>query len=109
MKREEKLNNNIWQPLSALLGLANKAGKLKFGMTACYQSCASKRAKLVLIAENLSDNSRKKIEHVIDQQGLKAFSYGTKEKFGLLFNRSNIGLICIEDVNFAAGIEQLMS
>lgn len=108
MKRDVTLDKKKWSALGALLGLAFKAGKLKFGMSAAYQSCEKKRARLVLIARDLSGHSLRKIMFVMTQQGIKSFSCGTKEEFGLLFKRNDTGLIIIEDQNFAAGIEKIL-
>ncbi len=109
MMRDEKQNGKQWQSVAALLGFANKAGKLKFGMSACCHSCSAGKAKLVLQAENLSRNSQNKIASVISQNNIRKISYGTKEQFGRLFNRTNTGLICIEDKNFASGIEKAIA
>lgn len=102
-------NQSEWSAISALLGFANKAGKLKFGLSACYQSCIRRKARLVLLTQDLSINTRRKIEGVMEQNGIKSMTYGTKEQFGLLFNRSDTGLISIEDVNFATGIEKTIA
>jgi ribosomal protein L7Ae-like RNA K-turn-binding protein len=108
MKKEDmKLNN--WQAISGLLGLAYKAGKVKTGMSGCYKSCVSKRARLVIMADDLSDHSRRKIEHIISTNRIKAFSYGTKKQFGQLFKRNDTGLLSIEDSDFAAGLEKVMT
>ena len=98
-----------WSAISALLGFANKAGKLKFGLSACYQSCTRRKARLVLLTKDLSMNTRRKIEVVMEQNGIKSITYGTKEQFGLLFNRSDTGLISVEDGDFASGIEKAMA
>ncbi len=98
-----------WHAISALLGFANKAGKLKFGLSACYQSCAHKKAKLILLASDLGENTIRKIELIIKQNRIKTIVYGTKEQYGLLFNRSNTGLISVEDRDFAAGIEKVVA
>jgi|SRR5690554_347989 ribosomal protein L7Ae-like RNA K-turn-binding protein len=109
MMKEDMRFKERWQAISGLLGLAYKAGKIKTGMSGCYQSCVSKRSKLVIIADDLSAHSRRKIEHIISTNGIKAFSYGTKRQFGLLFNRNDTGLISIEDSDFVAGIEKVMT
>lgn len=98
-----------WRELATLLGFARKAGRLSFGISACSQSCLRKKAKLIILAKDLSDNTRKRIDPIIHQNRIKSVLYGTKAQFGILFNRKDTGMICIEDVGFADGIERLIS
>ncbi|MBW6516151.1 MAG: ribosomal L7Ae/L30e/S12e/Gadd45 family protein [Candidatus Cloacimonetes bacterium] len=107
--KDQNAGNNYWSSIATLLGFANKAGKLKFGFSACYQSCVKKKAKLVLITHDLSDHTIRKLKSIIDQNRIKTITYGTKEQFGLLFNRSDIGLISVEDPDFASGIEKIFA
>jgi ribosomal protein L7Ae-like RNA K-turn-binding protein len=107
MNSDRSFSEKQWLALSALLGFANKAGKLKFGISACALSCRARKARLIILANDLSSNTRKKIEPIIIHNGIKNISLGTKEQFGRLFNRKNTGLVCIEDTGFAAGIAKI--
>ena len=107
--KRQMTKNDHWSSIAALLGFANKAGKLKFGFSACYQSCAKKKSRLVILANDLSDHTLRKLALIIDQNRIKTVTYGTKEQFGSLFNRSDIGLISVEDADFANGIERIFA
>jgi len=87
-----------------LLQLARKAGKAKAGMSACCSSCIKNSAELVICAEDISLNSKQKVERIAQQKGVELLTYGKKEMFSELFQRTTTGLICIEDKNFASGI-----
>ncbi|MDR1066639.1 MAG: ribosomal L7Ae/L30e/S12e/Gadd45 family protein [Clostridiales bacterium] len=56
--------------LSSLLSLCRKAGFLSPGETGCEKALRSHSAKLIIIAENASENTRKKFIN-------KAFYYNT--------------------------------
>lgn len=43
------------------IGLGRRAGKVSFGTDSVCEDMRSKRARLVLIAENASDNTKKRI------------------------------------------------
>jgi len=91
-----------------LLHLAKKAGKLKFGMAEVERSCSYKRARLVLIAKNLSNNSRKKVEKIKEISKISFLEYSTKEKFSFEFQKRDLGILILEDINFAKGISDLL-
>lgn len=48
--------------ITALLGFASKAGRLSYGADAALKSVKEKKAKLIVIANNVSDKSRKEAE-----------------------------------------------
>jgi hypothetical protein len=62
-----------------LLHLARKSGKLQFGFDACEKSCFKGKSRL-----------------------------GTKKLFGESFKTRDVGIISIEDHNFAKGIIRLI-
>ena len=97
---EEKIIN--------LLHLARKARKLQLGYDACERSCLSHHAKLVIIAEDLSKNNRRRIMFLAKETNIKLFSFGTKELFGAAFKLKDIGIICVEEENFAKGLIPLL-
>ena len=91
-----------------LLHLARKARKLQLGFDACERSCGRHHSKLMIIAEDLSKNSRRRIVFLAKEFNIKVISFGTKESFGAAFKLKNIGIICVEDENFAKGLIPLL-
>ncbi len=87
-----------------LLHIARKARKLKSGYDACERSCFSNNAKLLIYASDLAERSKKHLLELANANNVKIVEYGTKSQFGNEFKIRDIGIICIEDANFAKGI-----
>lgn len=93
-----------------LLGFASKAGKLTFGFEATVGAIKSGKAKLVLIAEDISPKSRKEtvffsekfgVRHIeLEEVNIETLSTAVGKKCGILS-------VC--DQGFAEGIEQFLS
>ncbi len=97
---EEKILN--------LLHIARKAGKLQFGYGACERSCTNGNSKLVICASDLAENTRKNLKIMADAYNTKIIELGSKKFFGESFKMRDIGIICVEDSNFARGINRLL-
>lgn len=103
-----------------LLGFAQKAGKIISGDASVFASLHKKSLKMIIVANDLSDNSRKKFEQkLFSAQELKkrdnkiqVFTFGTKESLGHAIGKSPRGLIGVTDDNFVNAIcknlEELM-
>ncbi len=105
MVKEKKMNE---EKVIYLLHLARKAGKLKMGFDASKNSCENGVAKLLIIAENLSKNTKKKIMEIAYAYNVKAIKILSKKKFSESFNVRELGIICVEDTNFSNGIKNLV-
>lgn len=96
----------------ALLGFAQKAGKLVSGDDSVFIALGKKSLKMVIVAEDLSANSRKKFEqklYAADKEkkrdvGTAVWTFGTKVSLGHAIGKSPRGLIAVMDDNFAKAI-----
>jgi ribosomal protein L7Ae-like RNA K-turn-binding protein len=86
-----------------LLGLARRSGALTYGITAVKVEIKKARAKLIIIASDISDSSKDDI--------LKCFSNikviqipHTKEEIGYSIGTKPTGILSINDDNFKKGI-----
>ena len=91
-----------------LLHLARKACKLQFGFDACEKSCFKGKSRLVLYVSDLAENSKSKLINMVHANNTKAIEIGTKKLFGESFKTRDVGIISIEDHNFAKGIIRLI-
>jgi ribosomal protein L7Ae-like RNA K-turn-binding protein len=91
-----------------LLHLANKAGNLKFGFQESVRMLEAKKAKLILLAQDLSFNTQKKIEHELMKNGTKYKYFSLMNEISKEMNRKETGILCIIDENFANGIGKLL-
>ncbi len=87
-----------------LLHMARKARKLKSGYDACERSCFSNNAKLLIYASDLAEKRKNHLFSLANANNIKIVEYGSKSLFGTEFKIRDIGIICIEDANFAKGI-----
>lgn len=97
--KEKKVELEI---IVSLLHLARRAGKLVMGTAACKQSLVRHKAKLVILAEDVSDRTKKNIEKIESKAPIVFCS--TKDLLGKEFNRNELGILVVEDGNFAHGI-----
>ena len=100
MKEEKVLN---------LLHMSRKAGKLTLGFDACERSCHSGHSKLILVASDLAEKQKLKITSVAEAYNVKWVEIGTKKLLGEAFNTRNLGIISVDDQNFAKGIKKWIS
>ena len=87
-----------------LLHMARKAGKLKSGYDACERSCFSNNAKLLIYASDIAERTKKHLLNMANANNVKIVEFGSKSLLGREFKNRDIGIICIEDANFAKGI-----
>ncbi|MCK4956362.1 MAG: ribosomal L7Ae/L30e/S12e/Gadd45 family protein [Candidatus Cloacimonetes bacterium] len=99
MAQEEKVE---LEKISSLLHLARRAGKLILGTAASEQSLKRKKAKLCILAEDISERTKRNIIRISGD--VPIFICATKAKLGAEFNRNELGIIIVEDGNFAHGI-----
>ena len=84
-----------------LLGLCQRAGKLKSGEFAVEKSLKGRKSFLVIVPEDASDNTKKKFRNMTTFRSVPYFELGTKEKLGLQLGKSERSSLSIEDEGFA--------
>ena len=89
----------------SLLGFAAKAGKLSFGSSAVLWSVKTKKAKLVLISEEISEKSRKETTFYADKQNIKTLVLkGIDIKTVSDAVGKKCGIVSVNDCGFADAI-----
>jgi len=91
-----------------LLGMANRTRKLTLGMSVTQESLRAGRTILLLLAADLSENAAKKVSAVADEKKTPILRAGSKQKYGELFGRVELGIIGIEDHGFAKAIKKAL-
>ncbi len=89
----------------SLLGFAAKAGKLSFGTHATEFAISSKKANLVLTAEDISEKTVKELKYRADKNGIKVISLIGIDT-GSLSSRvgKSCGIVAVNDKGFADAI-----
>ena len=91
------------------VSLAKRAGKVVSGEDAVKDAIRFKKAKLVLIAEDVSKNTFKSITDSCAYYNTKHITIGTKEELGHCIGNSFNAVIAICDTGFANSIEKSIS
>ncbi|HPR18109.1 MAG TPA: ribosomal L7Ae/L30e/S12e/Gadd45 family protein [Candidatus Cloacimonadota bacterium] len=89
-----------------LLHMARKAGKVEFGLDACKRACFHRASNLIILATDLNEKKKTEMQDVAGANNVKCVEMGTKSDFGIAFNLRDLGIISVEDVNFANGIKK---
>ena len=94
------------EKLRALLGFARKAGKLAVGTAAAEESIKRKRAKLVLVASDISQKSLKEMRFLGDKFNIPVAVTelgidGITQSIG-----TKAGILSVEDEGFAKALSE---
>ena len=84
-----------------MIGLATKAGKIIYGEDKLLEAIRFGKAKLVIIATDASDNTKKKFNDKCSYYKVKAFEYGTKATL-------QHAVVAINDRNFSDSVLNLL-
>ena len=96
------LNNK----LSGYLGFAAKAGRLQTGYNTCLSLIEKRRVRLLIVAEDSSMNTVKKMSQKCRTNRTDVRVFGTKKELSGITGRSESSVFAITDSNFAGVIRQ---
>ncbi|MDO4491351.1 MAG: ribosomal L7Ae/L30e/S12e/Gadd45 family protein [Lachnospiraceae bacterium] len=85
----------------AMLGMATRAGKTVSGEFAVEQSVKQGTARLVLLAEDASDNTKKKFSNMCSYRTLPCLFLGDKETLGKAIGKEFRACVAVEDENLS--------
>ncbi|WP_346663639.1 ribosomal L7Ae/L30e/S12e/Gadd45 family protein [uncultured Merdimonas sp.] len=88
----------------SLVGLATKAGKVSSGEFCTERDVKSGKAALVIVAEDASENTRKKFRNMCDYYHVPVFFYGDKDTLGHAMGKQFRASLAVLDEGFAKGI-----
>ena len=94
--------------LLSMLGICNKAGKLVIGKDKTIETIKKNKARLIIIASDLSMKTSKEVINIAKLNNVKVkTSIESMHEFGSVFTKVS-GTICITDNGFAEKIETLI-
>lgn len=88
----------------SLLGLARKAGKLKSGEFCVETEVKKGKAKLVIVANDASDNSKKNYKDMCSFRKVPVYLYSDKENLGRCIGTEERAAAVVLDEGFANSI-----
>ena len=87
--------------LYSLISLSKKAGKVAGGETAVEFAIKQKKATLILVAKDASDNTKKKFNNSAAYYNIPIFELGTKSDLGRIIGEAFRAALVITDAGFA--------
>lgn len=99
------MENRIYQ----MIALCQKARGLVAGEFACKKAVLEKEAKMVIVAIDASNNTKKLFGDKTSYRQMTCVQWGTKEKLGNILGKEPRAVIAIVDTNFATKISQMMN
>ena len=91
----------IENKIYGLLGLARRAGQISFGTESAKETIEKNKAKLVIVAEDCSDRTKKNFEMACTNKNVPFRIYGTNDKISKCIGQENKAVIVIKNENFA--------
>ena len=91
-------NNN---KVLSLLGLATKAGKVASGEFSTEKSVKTGKGFLVLVADDASQNTKKKFQNMCDLYEVPIYFIANKEELGRFCGKEFRASLAVQDENFA--------
>ena len=92
----------------SLISLATKAGKSASGEFCTEKEVKSGKASLVIIADDASDNTKKKFRNMCDFYHVPICFYKDKDTLGHAMGKQFRASLAILDQGFAKGIRESM-
>lgn len=90
--------------VTTLIGFAVKSGKLLLGEYSVESGIKTSKAKLVILAEDVSLRRRNILQLWCQDRNIAFLVMGTKEEFGKLLSKKPLGLMAITDSQMAKAI-----
>ena len=77
----------------SMIGLSMKAGKLAYGSDMCEEHIKKDNTKLVIVAEDASDNTKKKMKNLCISNNIEVIFFGTIDLISHSIGKSNKAII----------------
>lgn len=91
-----------------LIGLSAKAGKIEFGADAVEEVITRKKAKIVIVAEDASDRTKKNFEFLCNKNHISYAVFGEIDEISKAIGKSNKAVIAIKDKNLSNEIYKII-
>lgn len=86
-----------------------RAGALSFGSEACIELIKKRKVKLILVAEDAADRTKRNFERACIQNEIPIYFYGSIESLSKAIGKPNKAILGIRNQNFAVEIEKIIN
>lgn len=87
--------------IESYLGLARRAGKMVSGYQTCVHTISRGSIRLLIVAEDASENTRDKFSELCRRYKVEYRVYGTVDELSMMTGFTGRGVYGITDKNFA--------
>lgn len=91
-----------------MLGISAKAGKVVCGNDATIEDIERHKVKLVIVAENASDKTKKNMKFLCDKNTIPIFEFGEIDEISKTIGKSNKAIIGIKSKSLSDEIVKLI-
>lgn len=92
----------------ALLGLAQRAGKLASGFDAVHRAVVRGRAKLILLSVDASANTAKRTQRIAEARRIPCIQWATQSELGQAIGRPDRAVVAILDEGLASAVSRAL-
>lgn len=93
----------------SMVGLATRAGKTVAGEFSVEKAVKEQKAKLVIVSEEASDNTKKLFTNKCKYYDVPLFIYGSREELGNATGNKNRVSIAVLDSGFSKSIISMLT
>lgn len=91
-----------------MLGISAKAGKMVCGTDATIEDIERQRVKLVIVAKNASEKTKKNIKYICDKNDITILEFGEIDEISKTIGKNNKAIIGIKSKSLSKEIEKLI-
>lgn len=95
--------------LISMISMCQKSGKLLSGEETCENTIRAKKAKLIIVANDASDNTKKKFRNSSEYYHIPLYFFLTKEELGHITGKRIRAVLTVSDENFSTQIINLFN
>ncbi|AOT68236.1 L7Ae/L30e/S12e/Gadd45 family ribosomal protein [Geosporobacter ferrireducens] len=93
----------------SLLGLAQRSGNLITGEDTCEIYIKKGKVKLIIVAHDASENTKKKFHDLCVYRNIKIITYGDRDEMSHAIGKSNRAVYGIKDMAFSETLIKLIT
>lgn len=94
--------------LKSMFSFCKRSGNLLSGDVQVSNALSKKKAKLVIVTDDISDNGFKTYKNKCEYYKVLFLQFGDREQINSLIGESNKAVFCIIDDNFSNKIKELI-
>lgn len=97
------------QKVFGLLGLCMKSGGIAFGTTACEDLIQRNKLKLIVVAKDASDRTKRNFNFLCNKSNVKCLEFGTIEEISKSIGKKNKAVFGIKNESLANQIYKIIN